>query len=272
MSFLGAIGSAIGGIAKGICSVGSKVLPFLAGGGGSSDDRGSDRGYGGERVTVVDDRSAVEVARLNKEKVELEKEAKLELVEAQKNAEIAIEEAKAKGFMVAANTMVMMQEKLTTIAENRQRILNSATSETIKDLEDFYLGLEKEIKEESASYNDKIDNVLIPNLSKYQEGTDAYNIYLKRIQDDMEFHRNYLDKKMDSVIRRQDTIIESITATQQKLLDQTGSMAEKLLGEMLENQKQLYAGVSKESILNCRTEALIEDRPMKDAKLLNGGK
>ena len=93
------------------------------------------------------------------ERVELIKQAQMELLRDEAEAKILVEEAKAKGFTVMAQTIMAMQEQLTQITNNRIEIIERASLPIIKDIENMY----KELNDRIVADNDKYNTEKLPN-------------------------------------------------------------------------------------------------------------
>ena len=94
------------------------------------------------------------------ERVELIKQAQMELLRDEAEAKILVEEAKAKGFTVMAQTIIAMQEQLTQITNNRIEIIERASLPIVKDIENMY----KELKDRIVADNDKYNTEKIAKI------------------------------------------------------------------------------------------------------------
>lgn len=143
-----------------------------------------------------------------------------------------------------AQTMVVFQERMNDLALKRLEIIEHASVDVVQDIENFYREMAERIMKEDEVYNTQKLPQLMEILNSYEEGTGAYNLYFKRIDDDMAHHVYYIQQQMESVARRQEEVIRGFMDSKQKILEQTGSMTEKMLKEMLEGQMALNAGAA----------------------------
>ena len=85
------------------------------GGGGSSQDEKLRK----ERAKINAE-NKIKLAQLENEKVEMVKNAQLDIIEAQKQAAILVEEVKAKGFTVVAQSILVMQDRMNELSGVRR--------------------------------------------------------------------------------------------------------------------------------------------------------
>ena len=136
------------------------------------------------KIAQIEAEAKIRLSEMETERVELIKQAQMELLRDEAEAKILVEEAKAKGFTVMAQTIIAMQEQLTQITNNRIEIIERASLPIIKDIENMY----KELNDRIVADYDKYKTEKLPNLlsilEKYPEGTSAHKLYLEQIQDD----------------------------------------------------------------------------------------
>jgi hypothetical protein len=75
------------------------------------------------KIAQIEAEAKIRLAEMETERVELIKQAQMELLRDEAEAKILVEEAKAKGFTVMAQTIMAMQEQLTQITNNRIEII-----------------------------------------------------------------------------------------------------------------------------------------------------
>ena len=172
--------SSIGGfVSKAASAVGS----FL-GGAASSSGGGSDREYGGSYSTSTStsstvtnyDPDKVEVAKLENERVDLVKNAQLELMEVNARLEAVMIEARCKGFQAMQGSMMQMLKEVNLLAEERLVLLENGSQEQVQKVEAMYADMEKEVK------NDGFMSNTVPQLyallQQYPEGSDIRQSFL----------------------------------------------------------------------------------------------
>ena len=211
----------------------------------------------------------VEVARLENEKVELIKNAQLELLDAQREATILAEEAKAKGFAVVAKCILLLQERMNELGMRRLEIIEKSSLPIIKNIEAFYNELGAKIKQENDEYSLHKLPVLLQTLQQFEEGSPEYNIYLQRIQKDVSQQTYYLQLQMESVHRRQEQVLHELLSTKSKIVEQTGAIMDRMLDELV--SKQLVIPKQESGVI----EAVVEDVPTitpQEKKMLPEGK
>lgn len=225
----------LGGVIGGIVGLATAAISSVFGDSSSDRDSGSYR----DNVTVIENRGAVEVAKLENEKVRLVKEAQLEIIEAQKQAAFFSEKAKTKGFLAVAQAMVTFQEKMNEIATNRLIIIENSSLPVIKDIEKFYNELSDKIIKDNEIYNTQKLPKLLEMLNQFDKDSGAYKLYFKRIDADIANHTYFIQQQMDSVAKRQDEIIKRLLDNKNLIIQQTGNISESMLQEMIKNKELL---------------------------------
>ena len=122
---------------------------------GSSSSGGGSRStttYEPDKVKIaqIEAENKIRLSELETERVELIKQAQKEIIQENVKAQIAIEEAKIRGFDVMAQKLLILQEKLNDIAEKRLLIMEKASWPIIKEMEEFYGQLNKKIEDDKG--------------------------------------------------------------------------------------------------------------------------
>lgn len=205
-------------------------------GGGSSDGSRSTTTYEPDKVRVaeIEADTKIRLAGMENERIELMKNARLDILQFETESAIAVEQAKAKGFNNMAQTIVAMQDKLNEIAEKRLLIIEKSSLQVIKDIENFYDELGTKIKEDDDKYNTEKLPEMLEILEKYEEGSPAHTLYTKRVEKDMELQAQHYTKQLDAVINRQQQIINGFLNSKERILEQTGQIT----ADMLETVKE----------------------------------
>ena len=89
------------------------------------------------KIAQIEAETKIRLSEMETERVELIKQAQMELLRDEAEAKILVEEAKAKGFTVMAQTIIAMQEQLTQITNNRIEIIERASLPIVKDIENM---------------------------------------------------------------------------------------------------------------------------------------
>lgn len=229
----------IGGFFKGLFGGGS--------GGGSRST--SNTTYEPDKVKVaeIEADTKIRLAGMENDRIELMKQARLDILQYETESQIALEQAKAQGLVVMAKTIIAMQDKLNEVAEKRLLIIEKGSLQVIKDIEKFYDELGTKIQNDDDNYNTVKLPELLSILEKYEEGTPAHSLYMKRIEEDMAMQSKYVMQKLDALSQRQTQIIDGFLASKERIIEQTGQITTGILGTI---QKQiLELGTSKALIM-----------------------
>lgn len=218
----------------------SKIKSWI---GGSSSGSRTTTNYNYEpdkvKIAQIEAEAKIRLAEMETERVELIKQAQMELLRDEAEAKILVEEAKAKGFTVMAQTIIAMQEQLTQITNNRIEIIERASLPIVKDIENMY----KELNDRIVADNDKYNTEKLPNLlsilEKYPEGTTAHKLYSQQIQNDMNAQMKHHDMQLKSLAIRQQQIISGFINSKDKILEQTGNLTQNIITNLIKDNLSL---------------------------------
>lgn len=211
--------------------------------GGSSSGSRTTTNYNYEpdkvKIAQIEAEAKIRLAEMETERVELIKQAQMELLRDEAEAKILVEEAKAKGFTVMAQTIIAMQEQLTQITNNRIEIIERASLPIVKDIENMYKELSDRIVADNYKYNtEKLPN-LLSILEKYPEGTTAHKLYSQQIQNDMNAQMKHHDMQLKSLAIRQQQIKSSFFNSKDKILEQTGNLTQNIITNLIKDNLSL---------------------------------
>lgn len=229
----------IGGFFKGLFGGGSSGRSRST----SSTSTSTNTTYEPDKVKVaeIEADTKMRLAGMENERIELMKQARLEILQYETESRIALEQAKAKGLAVMAQTIVTMQEKLHEVAEKRLLIIEKGSMQIIKDVENFYNELGTKIQEDDDRYNTEKLPELLSILERYEEGTPAHDLYMKRIEEDMALQAKHYTMQLDAVSNRQRQIIDGFLASKKHILEQTDQITAGML-ESIRQQTLVLSG------------------------------
>lgn len=211
--------------------------------GGSSSGSRTTTNYNYEpdkvKIAQIEAETKIRLSEMETERVELIKQAQMELLRDEAEAKILVEEAKAKGFTVMAQTIIAMQEQLTQITNNRIEIIERASLPIVKDIENMYKELNDRIVADNYKYNTEKLPKLLSILEKYPEGTTAHKLYSQQIQNDMNAQMKHHDMQLESLAIRQQQIKSSFFNSKDKILEQTGNLTQNIITNLIKDNLSL---------------------------------
>ena len=242
-------------IVSGIGSAISKVKSFFSSSSGSAVSSAVASYAGGSSsshtytTTTTYDPDRVKAAQLDKERAEIENErielmrrAQLDIIEAQKESRIAQEQARAEGFVRISEAITAMQEKLDELAQRRLAIIEGGTLQAVREAEEFYAELTAEIKRDNDLYTAEKLPALLEILGRYEEGSPAHNLYMKKIEEDIALQAMHTTRQLESAMKRQDRIIDGIMTAKNEIMTQTGNITAGILDTLREKISELDTG------------------------------
>lgn len=239
-------------------------------GGGSSSGGGggysSNTVYEPDKVKVaeIESRTKIRLANMEQERIELMKQAQLDILQYETQCHIALEEAKARGMSVIVQNIVLMQEKLNEVAERRLQIIEKGSLQIVKEIEAFYDEVGDKIQAENDEYNTKKLPALLEILGKYEQGSPEHQIYMQRIQDDCQRQQQYYIKQIDNVYSRQAQVIAGFISSKEKIVEQTGQVTHEMLEAVQNNILHLNASANVSA--NMQLESFNSAKALPDSK------
>lgn len=228
----------------------SSVGNFFKGlfGGGSSERTTHSYNYEPDKVKIaeIENSTKVKLAHLENERVDLIKQARIEILQYETQSQLALKEAQVRGFQRVAETITEMQKQLNDIAQKRLLILEKGSLSVIHDVEVMYDQLNEKINRDNDIYNTEKLPKLLDILAKYEKDSPGYALYQKRIDDDTVLHMEHISLQFKTIRERQNRIVDSILADKDKLIDQANSITL----EMLTHLNQQIINLEEKNIPN----------------------
>ncbi|MDO5039073.1 hypothetical protein [Clostridium sp.] len=172
------------------------------------------------------DKVSIDELLLEKERIEIMKNARIDILEFETQNNIALEEAKAKGLNFMVQTIVAMQEKLNEVAQIRIEIIEKRYLQIVNEIEEVYRSLNKRIDSDNYKYTEEKLPKLLALLENYEVGSVAHNIYKKKIEDDISMQIKSYTIQIEALSKRQDQVIASFLRGKERIIEQTNQITE----------------------------------------------
>ena len=217
------------------------ILGSLFGGSSSSDSRSTTSyNYNYEpdkvRIAEIESETKLRLADKEKERIELMREAQIELIKAQTMSQMMIEKARVDGMSKIADQLVILQEKMLDVAKKRIAIIEEGSMPIIREIENFYNEVGDRIQDNNDNYNIKKLPQLLEMLSRYEKDSPQYEIYLAQINDDRIRQNQFIVDQMEQVRERQNLVLQSFLSTKEKIIEQTGKITQNIAEGYLKKQ------------------------------------
>ena len=204
---------------------------------GSGSDGGSSSGGSGGggghyynyepdkvRIAEIERQTRLELADKETERVELMRDAKIEILKAQAMTQAAIEKARAEGMREMTQHLINLQKEMLDIAEKKMVIIETCALPIIRDIETFYSEIAEKIQNNNDEYNTKKLPQLLEILGNYEEGTTSFKIFAAKINDDSIRQGKFIEDQLHQVSARQNYVLQSFLSSKEKIVDQTGKI------------------------------------------------
>lgn len=188
----------------------------------------------------------------DEERIRLMKEAQLEIINAQKESQIAIEEARVREMNTIAEQLVALQDKMLEVAQKRLMIIEEGSMPLVREIEAFYNEVGQRIEADNDAYNTKKLPQLLEILERYDEDTPQHRIYATQICNDIERHNQFISQQLEQVLARQKLVMESFLSSKERIIEQTGELTREIalqsVSRQLEGLKPVHNDIGNGSI------------------------
>ena len=179
------------------------------------------------------------------ERINLVRDAQQELIQMQTMSQIAIEKAQTEGFTERTKQFIILQEKMTEIAQKRIEIIASCSLPLIKDIENFYGEVNDKIQANRDEYNTKKFPQLLSILRQYDKDSLEYEIYAEQIRDDRIQQKKFIEQQLSRVSERQNLVLKDFLSSKGKIIEQTEQITKQLTEGYLKHTENLLEGQKK---------------------------
>ncbi len=215
------------------------------------------------KIAEIDRDLKINLAHMEQEKINLIRDAKLEVLEKEYYFKLAHEEAKVRGLSCVTQAIVVMQGKLDEITEKRLEIIEKGSLALNKDIEKFYGELADKIKDDYFDYQVNKAPMLLEIMKRFEKDSDSYNMYKNMIDKDMVAQLQSMQKQLDGILSRQTKIIDGFLKSKERIIEQTGQITIGMIENMALNYNDtVYTSGIKDSndlIENKEEKVLLED-------------
>ncbi len=184
----------------------------------------------------------VKVAELENERMDKAIEAQKEIIQMNSEMQLMIMEAHQKGFEHSTKVLKEMMQSLNQIAQERLVLIENGHFEVVEKIENLYLGLEREIKEDNDNFNMEKLPQMLEMLSKFEIGSPSARLYEKSVDKQIELNISFFEKKLGALHERQRLMVESAIKSKEQVLEQSSQIVldrMKFLDKQLEHQQNM---------------------------------
>lgn len=232
------------GLLSSIGSWASNAVSSFLGSSFSSGNGDRDRDYGGSyssssSSTVTNyDPDKVEVAKLENERVELVKNAQLELIEVNARLEAVMIEARCKGFQAMQGSMMQMLKEVNLLAEERLVLLENGSQEQVQKVEAMYADLSKDMENDDFMFSKVPQMLEIAN--KFPEESDSRKLYMSGIDREMAKHFDFKTEQLKKLNERCHIVVASVVESKKQMQSHIDTVISKRI-EHIEQVMQVNA-------------------------------
>ena len=178
----------------------------------------------------------VKVAELENDRMNRAIEAQKEIMQMNQEMQLYIMEAHQKGFEHSTQLLKEMMQSLNQIAQERLILIENGHFEVVEKIENLYLGLEKEIREDNDGFNMEQLPKMLEMLAKFEVGSASAKLYEKSVDKQIELNGTFFIQKLGALHDRQKLMVASAIKSKEQVLEQSSQI---VLDRMNFLEKQL---------------------------------
>ena len=188
------------------------------------------------RAAEIEQETKLRLADKEIERIELMRDAQMELLKAKTMIQMMIDKARVEGMARMADQLVILQEKMLDVAKKRIEIIEAGSMPIIREIEKFYNEIGDRIQASSDDYNMKKLPQLLEMLGHYEKGSAQYEIYMSQINDDRARQNKFVIEQMEKISERQNLVLQSFLSSKDKIIEQTGQITQSIAEGYLKKQ------------------------------------
>ena len=208
------------------------------------------------KIAEIERDTKLKLADKEAERIELMRDAQLELIKAQTMSQMAIDKARGEGMAAMANQLVVLQEKMLDVAKKRIAIIEEGSLPIIREIENFYDEVGNKISANNDEYNTKKLPQLLGILRQYETDSPEHEIFSAQIRADMERQGKFIEQQMARVSERQNLVLQSFLSTKEKIIEQTGQITQNIAEGYLKRQVENLLPQGQASLPNTEIKQL----------------
>jgi len=160
------------------------------------------------KAAEIEKEKAIIIAKLKQENIDKNKQAELELMQANANFQLDIMKAKAEGFTNVVLALTEMMKEWNILGEQRIAFMNKAKFDVAARVNNLYSELTKKVDDDSLDFHLNKYPMLIEKLEEFKD-SGSYESYKKHID---EFIASYIEDKKEltkSYRKQQEILMQS---------------------------------------------------------------
>ena len=246
-------------------SVLSAAKDFFSGHNSSETTNSSKTSVSNTNTNTVYEPDRVKVAELENGRMERAIEAQKEIMKMNSEMQLMIMEAHQKGFEHSTQILKEMMQSLNQIAQERLMLIENGHLEVVEKIENLYMGLEKEIRDDNDGFNMEQLPKMLEMLSKFEVGSASAKLYEKSVDKQIELNGTFFIQKLGALYERQKLMVASAIKSKEQVLEESSQIVldrMKFLDKQLEHQQsmQLIPNNQQPQQINLTTNETVETK------------
>jgi hypothetical protein len=197
------------------------------------------------KIAEIDKETQLQLAGKEQERIELMRDAKIEILREQAKFEEAITQTQLNGLQQMSDIIVTMQDRFNDVAAKRLKIIEQGSMDIIRDVENFYHELQKSIEQRDIEFTESKLPKLLEQLSKYPEDSPSHKLYFKKIDSLIANQTSYSERALIDLSARQDKIITSSLATKEQITIHTDQLTSQIVDKIVDKSEMLQKSLEK---------------------------
>ena len=152
---------------------------------------------------------------------------------------LAIEEAKARGFVVSQQAMAAMLAELSRLGNESLDVMENGTREQIRQVEGFYQELENDIR--NNDFMEQKLPKLVAQLERFAPEFPAAEIYKQAIDKEIASHFDFIARQAAQMGERRKAVVESVIRSKENMQSHIQDLSQRSVEMLAQQQQQSFA-------------------------------
>ena len=167
------------------------------------------------------------------------RDAQIRLMETQTQMTLAIEEAKARGFVASQQAMAAMLAELSRLGNESLAVMENGTHEQRRKVEIFYQELKNDIY--NNDFMERKLPKLLAQLEQFSPESAAHELYKRAIDKEFALHIEFITRQTAKLEERCEAVVGSINRSKENMQSHIQDLSQRSVEMLAQRQQQSFA-------------------------------
>ncbi len=203
----------------------------------SRGDSGSHHSSTNTNVQIIEDKDRVRTAELENERVGLMES----LMKTQTQMTLAIEEAKARGFVASQQAMAAMLAELSRLGNESYVVMENNMRGQIHQVESLYQELTNDITTSHSIFMEQKLPQLVAQLEQFEPDSPLFKLYYQAIDKETALQFEFMTQQIKQMGERRKAVVESVIRSKENMQSHIQALSQRSVAMLEQHQQQSFA-------------------------------